>query len=294
MTGLIGIDWGTSNLRGFRFDATGKVIERRFSSRGIATIEDGAFEAVLGTLIDGWIGDRPVIVLAGMIGSRNGWHEAAYLPCPADPVALAAATQGFDTALGQCHIVPGLSVDQPVRLGDVMRGEETQILGAGVRDGVVVLPGTHSKWAMLDAGRVTGFRTAMTGELYAVLLRHSLLGRLAEDPGEHDTAGAFARGVNRALADPAVSMLLFSARAEVLLGKLSTREVAAYLSGLLIGAEIGAMMGAAHGTITMIGDPALSARYRTAFALAGRTDIDLVDGDAATAAGLWTIGKEIR
>ncbi|MFX8864396.1 2-dehydro-3-deoxygalactonokinase, partial [Acinetobacter baumannii] len=80
-----------------------------------------------------------------------------------------------------------------------------------------------------------------------------------EDPGEHDTAGAFARGVNRALADPAVSMLLFSARAEVLLGKLSTREVAAYLSGLLIGAEIGAMMGAAHGTITMIGDPALSA-----------------------------------
>ncbi|PMU87476.1 2-dehydro-3-deoxygalactonokinase, partial [Pseudomonas sp. GP01-A4] len=86
-----------------------------------------------------------------------------------------------DTALGRCHIVPGLAVNQPGRPGDVMRGEETQILGAGVRDGILVLPGTHSKWATLEAGRVTGFRTAMTGELYAVLLRHSLLGRLAED-----------------------------------------------------------------------------------------------------------------
>ncbi|MBP2276320.1 MULTISPECIES: 2-dehydro-3-deoxygalactonokinase [Sphingomonas] len=294
MTGLIGIDWGTSNLRGFRFDAHGTVIERRASPRGIATIEDGAFEAVLGELVAGWTGDRRPIVLSGMIGSRNGWREAAYLPCPADPVALAAATLGFDTALGRCHIVPGLAVNQPGRPGDVMRGEETQILGAGVRDGILVLPGTHSKWATLEAGRVTGFRTAMTGELYAVLLRHSLLGRLAEDPGARDTGAGFARGVERALADPALSLLLFSARAEVLLGGLSPQEVAAYLSGLLIGAEIGAMIGSAHSSITMIGDPALSARYRTAFGLAGRQDINLVDGDAATAAGLWTIGKEIR
>jgi 2-dehydro-3-deoxygalactonokinase len=290
MTALIGIDWGSSNLRAFRYDAGGNVTERRSSPRGITTVAAGDFEAVLGTVIAGWSDAHVPVVLAGMVGSRNGMREVPYLPCPVDLAQLASAVTQVVTALGRCHIVPGVMVKREGAPAEVMRGEETQVLGSGVRDGTVVLPGTHSKWTRVERGRIVDFRTAMTGELFAILLGHSLLGRLTEVArDDHD---AFELGARRALADPMLSMLLFSARAEVVTGGLPGSSVPSYLSGLLIGAEIGAMT-RRDLQPTLIGDPTLCARYRRVFELADVGPVTIVEGDAATERGLWTIGRAV-
>ncbi len=293
---MIGVDWGSSNLRAYHFSDDGAVVDRRQSPRGITTFAapptPSAFEDVLVELIGDWAESAPVIVMCGMIGSRNGWREAPYLPCPADPKALAGALTPVPTRLGRSFIVPGLSMSAGGQPADVMRGEETKILGAGLSEGCVVSPGTHCKWAALSGGRIERFRTAMTGELYAVLLAHSLLGVLAAADAPHDEA-AFARGAARGLENPALSMTLFSTRAEVLLGGLAAEAAAAYLSGLLIGSEVAAMRGEVNGPLALIGASHLSARYQTVLSMAGVEDVTILDADAAIARGLWTIGKAL-
>jgi 2-dehydro-3-deoxygalactonokinase len=288
MAGMIGIDWGTTNLRAYRFDASGAVVARRSSPRGAATLTPDAFADVLVETVGDWRGDNAApIVLAGMVGSRNGWREAPYLPCPVDPERLAAAALRLDTPIGAAVIVPGVSVTGPDTVPSVMRGEETQLFGAGIRDGLVVLPGTHSKWVTMQAGKIVDFATAMTGELYAVLRDHSLLGQLADPEGAFSNE-AFGRGVRRTLAVKNIVPLLFSARAEVLLGSLDPQDVASYLSGILIGAEVGAL---ARSAATLIGAPHLVDLYRTAFGIYGLHDVAIVDGDDAVARGLWQIGE---
>ena len=235
---LIGIDWGTSNLRAWAFDAEGAVVATRKQGAGISAVHDGDYAGVLRQLIDAWTDGRVPILLGGMVGSRQGWHEAPYLACPAAPSGLAARALRFDTGLGPGWIVPGISCTDASGGHDVMRGEEVQLLGAGVLDGIVVLPGTHSKWVRMENGAIRQFRTFMTGELFALLRTHSLLGRLmADGPGD---PGAFDRGVDRALADPALTALLFSVRTEGLFGLIEPHGLADYLSGLLIGAELAA------------------------------------------------------
>jgi 2-dehydro-3-deoxygalactonokinase len=256
---------------------------------------DGAFEAVLRDLLGDWLADAPRVVLAGMIGSRNGWIEAPYLPCPADPATIARHVVRAPGSIAECWIVPGLCTGGTAAGGaraDVMRGEETQLIGAGVADGVVALPGTHGKWARMDGGRVTGFHTAMTGELFALLHDRSLLGRLAVPGDAAAEADGFARGVTRSLATPSLAATLFSARAEVLIGGLAPEAVAGYLSGLLIGAEVAAF-GCDGGRVTLVGAAGLRTRYADALAMAGVRDVAQVDGDAAVTAGLWRIAGEI-
>lgn len=289
MTALIGIDWGTTNLRAFRLGAGGEILERRVSDQGAGGLKPGEFERVLAETIGDWTAQSPPIVLAGMVGSRAGWREAAYLPCPADPAALAAATLPVTSGLGDVRIVPGLSAGDAGNGFDVMRGEETQLLGSGVTDGLVILPGTHCKWATLAQGRIVGFHTAMTGELFGLLRARSLLGQLAADGAIFDEA-AFTRGVERVLAAGSPVPLLFSARADVLLGDLRPDQVESYLSGLLIGGEIAAFKPRAA---TLIGNPALVARYRSALAVAGVDDVSIIDGERAVARGLWAIGASL-
>lgn len=295
MERLIGVDWGTSNLRAFRFDADGVAGEQREAPKGVLAVADGDFEGVLAALAGDWLTEEPARwLLCGMIGSRQGWLETPYAPCPADEVALAGALAPLATRLGPAWIVPGVSFETPDRV-DAMRGEETQIVG--VVDpgyyGVVVAPGTHSKWAEVGAGRITGFRTFMTGELFAVLKAHSILGRLIE-AGPPD-ADAFALGVLRALADPAITSLLFTARAEGLMGRIAPASLESYLSGLLIGAEVAGGLSAcpADATITLIGAPQISALYLEALGLAGRARVSRIDGDVAAARGLWRIGQAL-
>lgn len=293
MDGLIGVDWGTSNLRAFRFGPDGAVAERREAAEGVLAAPDGDFEAVLGRLIEGWTPTR--LLLCGMIGGRQGWRETPYIPCPADAGALERALTPLQTRLGPAWIVPGVSLSTADRV-DVMRGEETKILGAAEPGwaGLVVSPGTHPKWASVADGRIIGFRTVMTGELFAVLKAHSILGRLIE-PGPHDP-DAFALGALRALDDPAITSLLFSARAEPLMGRIAPVSVESYLSGLLIGAEVrGGLAEAAPGAeIRLIGGEAITGLYAQALDLAGRPAAAILDGEAAVARGLWRIGLSLE
>jgi len=232
-----------------------------------------------------------------MVGSRQGWVEVPYLDCPADLTAIAASLANVgDTAM---PIVPGLICRGEDGVPDVMRGEETQILGAleeGAVRQVVVLPGTHSKWALAAASGIENFATFMTGELYAVLREHSILGRLAAAGTE---PGAFERGVGAGFpSHVGLSHVLFSARTLALTGALAPAGVADYLSGLLIGAEIAAgrrwleERAAQALPITIVGDAMLCSRYRHAFALSG-VDADVGPGDAA-ARGLWRIARHAR
>ncbi|MDR3508488.1 MAG: 2-dehydro-3-deoxygalactonokinase [Caulobacteraceae bacterium] len=298
-TALIGADWGTSNLRVFRFDAAGAVIEQREAPCGIGAIRDGAFESALMAQIASWLpkdGPPPPIVLCGMIGSQQGWAEAAYVPCPADTALLARRLLPLATAAGPAWIVPGLSLTRPDGLHDVMRGEETQILGAldAHISGLVITPGTHSKWVRVAGGRIETFRTFMSGEVFAILCAHSILGRLMQ--GREPDEAAFRLGVSRALEDPALLSLLFSARAEGLFGALPPTAISAYLSGLLIGSEVrsGLPLAGAGDPITIIGSAQIAGLYQTALAEAGLGTARIIDGADASARGLFRIGAALN
>jgi 2-dehydro-3-deoxygalactonokinase len=235
---MIGIDWGTSSLRAYRLAADGAVREKRDGADGILTVAAGGFPAVLHRVVGDWLaaGERQVL-LCGMVGSRQGWVEAPYLPCPAGPAEIAAQLTRVPFEGADIRLVPGLVTRDAGGVPDVMRGEETKLIGllaAGV-EGQVCLPGTHSKWVRLEAGRITGFGTHMTGEVRAVLLGHSILGRLVQ-PGE--SATAFERGVVRSGQAGGLLHHAFGTRGLGLLGELAESETASYLSGLLIGHEI--------------------------------------------------------
>jgi 2-dehydro-3-deoxygalactonokinase len=209
-----------------------------------------------------------------MIGSRQGWIEAPYVECPAAFESLASRI--VTTPGRELSIVPGLVVRDAAGVPDVMRGEETQLAGAVAahEDVVAVLPGTHSKWAAVSQGRVVDFASFMTGELYAVLLANSILGRLAERDARAGIGGAFDAGVARGLADGGLAHRIFAARTLALTGALAARDVPDYLSGVLIGDEIaaGQRFAARHGApaqVRVIGAHALVERYERALGIAG-------------------------
>ena len=291
---LVAIDWGTTSARAYRVDADGDVIERRSVALGVRHVRDGRFELALGKLLGEWVDDPAPRIGCGMIGSRQGWVEAPYVDCPASLTALA------DRIVSAPHaaltIVPGVATRDAAAIPDVMRGEETQLLGAIGPDepGVLaVLPGTHSKWARVEHGRVVDFTTFMTGELYGVLLDHSMLGRLAgHEPGRF-SRDAFSRGVTRGLAEGELTHDLFGARTLALTGALESDHVADWRSGLLIGREIraarawGLRAGIDPAIVRVIGADALVERYELAMTDAGML-AERGRADAA-ARGLWRI-----
>jgi len=292
---LIGIDWGTTAARAYRFDANGGIIAEHSAALGVQKIKDGRFADALKALLGGeGPADAPLIA-CGMIGSRQGWIEAPYLQCPVEFDAVARAlTRVANPTLA---IVPGLICRDADDVPDVMRGEETQIFGAledfDARQ-LVVLPGTHCKWVLVDRNRIDAFATFMTGELYSVLREHSILGRLAT-PGSN--AGAFERGIHAGTrAGAALSHGLFSARTLALTGELAPEGVADYLSGLLLGSEFAGArgwmerIGARDLSVTLIGDAMLCERYRLALSMAGlEAGIGPID---AAARGLWRLAQQ--
>jgi 2-dehydro-3-deoxygalactonokinase len=272
---VIGLDWGTTSFRAYRIGADGGVIETREAQAGILAVRDGDFAGVLTREIGAWLGaEQAPVIASGMIGSRQGWLEVPYCPCPAGSAEIAAALARHPDRPG-LHFVPGLALIGADGVPDVIRGEETQIIGAvGDLPGrhLLVLPGTHSKWARAEDGVITWFATFMTGELFAVLKEHSILGRLMQ--GEADDQAAFARGL--AFARTGTGGLLkrlFSARTLGLFDLLPESGIASYLSGLLIGSEIEeALAGlpvATDAEIRVIGASGLAARYRGALAARG-------------------------
>ena len=241
-------------------------------------VGDGAFAETLETIVGAWRRPGLPVILSGMIGSRQGWIEAPYVHIPAsfDEIANALVRHPDDADI---YVAPGLAQDLPGQAPDVMRGEETQIIGAvGDAAGrqLLVMPGTHSKWVLIEDRKVVWFATFMTGELFAVLKDHSILGRLmAVGDGEPDQ-DAFERGLDAAEPLPGgLLQHLFSTRTLGLFDRLPEEAIAAYLSGLLIGHELedalGNLEASALPPITVIGASALSDRYMTALGMPGWT-----------------------
>jgi len=266
----IAVDWGTTSLRLYRLDSNGGIAGRRESARGILSVEDGGFAAVLAEAAAGWL-DGGRVLMCGMIGSANGWLEAPYADCPAGFGELAAGLAAVPDAPAPTWIVPGVAYHDANGVPDVMRGEETQIFGAldllDVDEGVFVLPGTHSKWAEVVDGRIVRFETYLTGEAFDVLRRHSILGRLAQEAGDGD---GFAAGIAAARSGGPLLHDLFSVRARTLFKQVAPADVADFLSGLLIGHELRDGLAMADGrAVHVIGGAELSRRYLAALELFG-------------------------
>jgi len=298
---LIGLDWGSSTLRAWLLAADGSILARRESPSGVLTITDGRFSEAWEALCADWLASAPVpsVIACGMIGSREGWREAARLRTPAGLAALAERLTTVDDLAGvPFRIVPGLVARGQVDSPDLMRGGETLVFGAlRGRDGLFVLPGMHCRWVEVRDRRIVAFRTYMTGELYALLHRHSTLARMCGDPDdtpEHQAEAlrAFDEGVDHAGAYPgSLAHLLFTARTEGLLGGLAAHQLPAYLSGLLIGAEVrDASAWSPHDlTPTLVARSTLASRYARAMHRLGLHGT-VADGDSA-AGGLRAIAR---
>lgn len=297
-TAALGIDWGTSSFRAYRLSTDGAALEARRADAGIKAIDDGDFENAFEQLVGDWLDAAPdvPVVLSGMIGSRQGWREVPYLACPAALADLAGALAPLDLARGRrVHLAPGLSTRDADGVPDVMRGEEVQILGAvdrlGVDAATLCLPGSHSKWARVEAGHVVGFATHMTGEAFDALRRHTILGRTIDHAAWDD--GAFLAGVDRSGAAGGLLRHLFGVRAAGLFDALRPESAGAFLSGLVIGHELrAATIDHAGGPVHLIGEAALVRLYRAAL---GRLGIAALDGPADSAArGLHRLARHLR
>lgn len=290
---LLACDWGTTNLRAWALDGAGGVVANKDFDLGVSRLKPGEaaerFEAEV----------RPALgaeglpaILCGMVGSNLGWRAVAYADAPAGLPELARAMSAVAPAV---QIVPGVRCEGIAGSPDVMRGEETQLLGWVSQDPgrskgryVVCHPGTHAKWVLIEDGRIARFVTAMTGELFAVLGKHSVL----KSDAPADDAHAFAAGLEAAGDGSALAARLFTARARVVGGKAPAESTPSYLSGLLIGAEVAAvprLLGVgADEPVALLGDAALCGFYRRALERR-RGAVETFDGEAAALAGLFAL-----
>ena len=290
---LIALDLGTSNLRASLLGEGGRLIERRSAPGGVMAVPDGRFEQALREVCGDWLGQHHVpLIASGMIGSRQGWREAPYVACPAAASDLSQCLTTVPLSDGATlHIVPGLHCIGDDAIDDVIRGEETQLWGADLPAlSCAVLPGTHSKWAWTGAaGEIVRFQTYMTGELYGLMTRHSILGRLMAFG--HERPAELERGVRIGLAEHArLTHIVFAARTAGLMGRTEPEGLPDFLSGLLVGAEIGAALGsgdAAPAHVVLIGEADLCRRYETGLYLAG-VPCSRADEDVTTR-GQWRL-----
>lgn len=290
---MLAVDWGTTSLRGAWLDAHGQALEERAFPRGIQSVAPGEFPTVFESCFGDWM-QRPGAwcLMSGMVGSKQGWLEAPYCPCPAGFAEVAASLSWVEP--GRIAVVAGLSCDND-GVPDVMRGEETQIFGAlqllGLQDALVVLPGTHSKWVRVQAGRIPSFATFMTGEFFALLRQHSILSRTLPVGDDGFDSDAFDRGVSHALRSTSLLHTAFSTRTLALFNRLPGAALASYLSGLVIGEEMRAQTLPARSGVVIIGSAALTQRYQQALALQ-HIQAQCV-GSQATWAGLWAIAQTL-
>jgi len=304
---LIALDWGSSSLRAYLMDGAGQVLQERSSDAGASRLSGGAaaFDAALMALAGDWLRAHPGVPVfaCGMVGSAHGWLTAPYAETPVSLNALHHHTVSVRCADGtRVRIVPGVLHRPTGAAPDVMRGEETQVAGVLAADpaladyACIVLPGTHSKWVTVEGGRIEAFSTRMTGELFAVLREHSVLGRLMGAATAFD-GEAFDRGLRSARAHTGCDLAgqLFSVRSLALTGELAPSAGADYLSGLLIGNEVAAGVSSLADSLPLVlaGDTALCARYLRAFEAWGRAPARPVSPLAA-AQGLWTIAQRAR
>lgn len=294
---FIAVDWGTTNRRAYAVDEQGNVVGRLADGRGVLSVGKGDFRPAL-TEIRTVLGDGP-LVLAGMIGSNRGWIETPYIDCPASIDGLHAGLNIVTSY--NAAIVPGVCIVTEGR-ADVMRGEEVQMIGAAAAglipaDGVACHPGTHSKWVVLAGGAIRDFRTIMTGELFALLKKHSIL---ADQLHARVVPGAsFLDGVRRSLSDCALTADLFTVRARGLLTPFAPHDAAAFTSGLLVGADVKIGLALVQDQqvtdqqpVALVGDPYLTSLYAAALREAGWATKE-VDGETAFLAGIKLLVEKI-
>jgi 2-dehydro-3-deoxygalactonokinase len=294
------VDWGTSSFRLWMIGEDGSVLAERRSGEGMTTAAKTGFHAILDSHLNAVEAPAHLpIIICGMAGARQGWKEAGYLETPAALAAIAGKAIAVPDVDRDIRILPGLA-QRGERQPDVIRGEETQLLGAAGRLGggrqLVCMPGTHSKWVRLTGEMVDGFSTFMTGELFDVISRHTILSHAVADADAIAADNpAFADAVARARERPALATnLLFSIRAGQLLNGLSAAEAKARLSGTLIGLEIAGALATAGSVdgICLVGSGRLGALYRSALESQGFT-LQLVDADEAVRAGLSAAAQTI-
>jgi 2-dehydro-3-deoxygalactonokinase len=298
MTGIdwIGVDWGTSNVRAWGLAPDGRVVAEASSDKGMSKLDRAGFEPALLDLIGDWLhGRRTPVIACGMVGARQGWLEVPYRDTPCSPVAADGAghPKAHDPRL-LVSIVPGLRQIDPTP--DVMRGEETQIAGLlseeSAFEGVVCLPGTHTKWVRIAVGEIIFFQTFMTGELFELIGTHSVLRHSLDGTGWED--GEFMNSVEAMMAAPeTLAARLFSIRAEALVSGLAPAAARSRLSGLLIGAELAAARGHWRGRhVAIVGTSLQAELYGKALSSLG-AKARSVDATKVTLAGLKSAHQQI-
>ena len=289
MTSYIAIDWGSTNLRAWHYQQ-GNCVDERRSEAGVTRLGGRTPAEVFASITDGWpVNDVPV-VMAGMVGSNAGWLSVPYLACP---VALNQLSSRLTRVEDKAWIVPGLSVERADNY-NVMRGEETQLLGALALQPATqyVMPGTHAKWVQVEQQRVQDFRTVMTGELHHLLLKQSLIGAGLPEQEEH--SAAFHEGLAVGSQDASILSRLFEVRASHVLGARDRRHISDFLSGLLIGHEVALMTQHTNRNqpIIIIAGNALAQRYQQALQFIGVDSVTL-EGDRAFQHGIRSIADDL-
>ena len=300
MAALIAIDWGTTSLRAYRLSDQGDILDKRVSSNGIISVKDGQFNETFVEQVGDWMDTAPDIsvVMCGMVGSRQGWKEIDYVTGQAGLNEIASGMEKIVLYSGhKARIAPGYRGINTDGLPDVMRGEETQILGAisgKVGAHIFCMPGTHSKWVSVIDEKIIGSTTFMTGEVFDVMCQHNILGKLMTTQGRELAMAErwFDDGVEKAKAGISLLSGFFGVRARALLSEIPEVYTKDYLSGLLIGTEINAAYKNKNLEVTMIGSGRLISLYDRAIRTFGGRAL-LADEDVV-AVGLYELAKKIK
>ncbi len=292
----IGVDWGTSNLRAWSFDGDNNVIAQARAASGMTRVNGSEFETVLLQMTENWLpqSGRIDVIVSGMAGARHGWAEAPYLAAPCAPFApeKSVSPQVSDLRIG-VTILPGVRTTSPSI--DVIRGEETQIAGYLCRepdfDGIICLPGTHTKWVHVTNGLIVSFRTFMSGELFDLLTNQSSLSCCIAKAGHNPEA--FQEAVETSMSHPtSLVARLFGIRAESLLEGLSPADARSRLSGLLVGAELASCKPFWLGRRTVvIGETKIAEAYALSLEMQ-KVETEILDASDATIAGLRAFRKQ--
>lgn len=296
---FVGVNWGSTNFRAYLIGADGAALDHYSAPAGIVGLDRSGMAATMDELAARWP-DRGPVYASGMIGSNVGWTDVAYAEAPAGCADLAAAAVSTRIGRVAAHIVPGIACrrsfdGQP----DILRGEEIELMGlAALRatDGWVALPGTHTKWARLENGRVVDFFTSMSGEIFDRLTTQGLLASIVE--GEAADGAVLLQGVAAGRARQlGLGTLLFGARAQVVRGALAKADAASYIRGLLIGSEIADALAVyptlRDGSVPLIGNSALCRLYASALGAAGVRS-ETIDSRAACLRGFRALHEMCR
>ena len=290
---MIAVNWGTSNFRAYKLNARGHVEAEKSSDQGAAKVPAGGFQDALAGEIMGWLdGHDNRILMSGMVGARRGWKEAPYLPIPATFEQVVKGVIKLDVEGMDVRIVPGLICADWNGVPDVMRGEETEILGCSTEAGWNMhfcLPGTHTKWARIENGKIGTFSTSMTGDLFRAIRESTILRTCTQH--EPNDESAFLLGVSRSGHDGQLGHLLFGVRTLVLTGKMSETSASSYLSGLLIGSEVRSLS-RKDDDVHLIGDASLCALYQKALRELGVGST--IEPEGAALRGLLRIAGSLK